>query len=285
MSDVKELKSIELSSFTTMSTGIAVLFSIISAIILSIVIAATMPAGSSVIIYLIPTIIVGSFMYTIYNSFTEGLFYNLLARKLKTIAVKIKDGKEIVKISTTETATMIAIILTIQVILIYLVSVLFLPIVLSSMIQTLVYAGQSAFASNIYQFLILISQPTTIAIIIFGTFIITFVFVLLGTYIYNILANSGRGIVLNLSEENGLTTIDSVDQLKLGIAFAIICGILSLIMGLISVVSGANFTTLIGNVIGGFIGGFIDFYLMGLFYNFLAPKLGKIKIELIDYIN
>lgn len=284
MSNVKDLKSIELSSFTTMITGISVLFSIISAVLISIVIAATNPAGLGIIIYLIPTIIIGAFMYGIYNSFSEGLFYNLLARKLRTIAVEIKDGKEISKISTTETATMVSIILTIQIILIYLVSLMVLPILLTSMVQTLIYAGQSSFAYSIYQFLILINQPTTIGIVIFGTFIITFVFVLLGTYIYNILANSGREIVLNLSQENGLTSIDSVNPLKLGIAFAIVCGILSLITGIISVISGSPITTLIGNVIGGFIGGFIEFYLMGLFYNFLAPKLGKIKIELIDLV-
>ena len=57
MVDVKELKSIELSSFTTMAIGIAVLFSIIAAILLSIIIGASVPNGVGIIIYLIPTII------------------------------------------------------------------------------------------------------------------------------------------------------------------------------------------------------------------------------------
>lgn len=149
MSDVKELKSIELSSFTTMNTGIAVLFSIISAILLSIVIVATNTNAASVVIYLIPTVIVGTFMYSIYNSFCQGLIYNVLAKRLKTIAVIIKDGKEIVKISTTETATMTGIILTIQFILIYLVSVFILPLLLTSVIQTLMYTGQSTLAWNL----------------------------------------------------------------------------------------------------------------------------------------
>lgn len=283
MSDVKELKSIELSSFTIMMSGIAVLFSIISAILTAIGIGALIPNASSIIIYLIPTIIVGTFMYTIYNSFCQGLLYNLLAKKLKTIAVIIKDKKEIVKISTTETAMMAGIILTIQFILLYLVSVFLLPLILTSIIQTLTLTGQNAVAYSIYQALMILSQPTTIAMLIFGTFIITFVFVLLGTYIYNILGNSGRGIVLNLKNENGYTAIESVDSLKLAIAFAIISGVLSLITGIISLMSGANFTTLISNVLGGFVGGFIEFYLMGLFYNILAPKIGKIKIELNDF--
>ena len=284
MVDVKELKSIELTSFTTMATGIAVLFSIISAILLSIIIGAAVPNGAGIVIYLIPTIIIGTLMYSIYNNFFEGFLYNVLAKKLKTIAVAIEDGNQIVKISTSETATMVSLIVTIQFVLLYLVSLFILPLTLSSMIQTLMYTGQSTLAYGIYQFLNLISQPTTILIMIFGVFIITFVFVLIGTYIYNMVAKSGRGIVLNLSEENGFTAIDSIDPLKLGMMFAVISGILSLITALISLFSGGNLPSLIGSIIGGFVGGFIEFYLLGLFYNFLAPTLGKIKIELIDYV-
>lgn len=283
MSDIKELKSIELSSYTTMVTGITVLFSIITAILISIGIAALMPSGSGVIIYLIPTIIVGVFMYTIYNSFSQGLFYNLLAKKLKTIAVIIEDGKEIAKISTTETATMVALISTIQFILLYLVSVLVLPLLFTSVIQTLMFTGQATLAYGIYQLLAILSQPTTILMLIFGTFIITFVFVLIGAYIYNILAKKGRGVILNLGNEGGLTAIESIEPLKLAIAFAIICGILSLIVGIISIISGGSIANLIGNVLGGFVGGFIEFYLIAIFYNFLAPKIGKIKLELIDF--
>lgn len=282
MSNFKELKSIELASFTTIGMGISVLFSIIAAIIISIFAIAVIPNGISFVIYLIPTVIVGSFILSIYSTFSEGFFYNLLAKKLKTIAIELKDGKEIVKISTTETATMLAIILTIQIILLYLVSVFVLPILLTSVIQTLVYSGQQIVAYNIYQLLIVISQPTTIGIIIFGTFIITFVFTLIGTSIYNILGKKGRGISLNLSTENSMTSIDSIDCLKLAIAFAIINGILNLILAIIMIISGGALPASIGNIIGGFVGGFIEAYLIGMFYNFLAPKLGKLKLELID---
>ena len=283
MSNVKELKSIELASFTTMASGISVLFSIIAAIILTIFMVAFVPNGGGVAIYLIPTVIVGSFMYTIYNSFCDGLLYNMLSKKLKTIAMIITDNGEVVKISTTETATMTAIILTIQGILLYLVSVFVLPLLLTSVIQTLMYTGQSTIAYSLYQLLAILSQPTTILILIFSTFIITFVFVLLGTYIYNFVAKSGRAVVLKLSDENGLTVIDSVDPLKMAAMFAIISGVLSIISGVISIISGANAASFIGSVIGGFVGGFVEFYLIAAFYNFLAPKLGKIKLELIDF--
>ena len=104
---------------------------------------------------------------------------------------------------------------------------------------------------------------------IFGTFVITFVFVLIGIYIYNILASKGRGIVLGLSEENGLTAIDSIDMMKFAIAIAVISGALSLITGIISLFSGGDIIGLITSVISGLISGFIAAALIAIFYNFL----------------
>lgn len=282
MSNYKEIRSIELTSFTIISTGIAVLFSIISAVILAVAIGLSVPNGANVVIYLIPTIIVGTFMYTIYNVFCQGLLYNFLAQKLKTVAIELKDNREIVKISTSETAIMISIILTIQAILLYLVSVFVLPLLMTAVMQTLMYSNQQVIAYNIYQLLVLISQPTTIVILIFGIFIISFAFILIGTYIYNVLGSQGRGIALDLSKENNFIAIDSIDPLKFAIAFAIILGVLNLIYAIIMLLSGMTLIAAVSTVLGGFIGGFIEGYLFATFYNFLAPKLGKLKIELID---
>ena len=58
--------------------------------------------------------------------------------------------------------------------------------------------------------------------LIFGSFIITFVFVLIGAYIYNLIASKGRVITLKLSKENEMTAIDSIDILNFAIAFTII---------------------------------------------------------------
>ena len=282
MVSVKELKSIDLASFTIISTGIAVLFSIVSAILLTIAIGITSPSAIGASIYIITTIIVGTLMYSIYNSFFQGFLYNTLAKRMNTIKIAFKDEKEIIKISTTETAIIISMIITIQTILIYLVSVFLLPLLLSSVVQTLMYSGQSMLAYSIYQFMMLLSQPMTIAMIIFGTFIISFIFILLGCYIYNILANSGRGVVVSLSKEENLTAIDSIDVLKLAIIFAAISCVLNLILGIITLISGGNIASIIGSVIGGLVAGFVEGALLAVFYNFLAPKLGKLKLELID---
>lgn len=282
MSGFKELKSLDLASYTIISTAIAVLFSIIFSIVIVIAIGVSSPQAMGGVIFIIPTIIVGALMYTIYNAFCQGYLYNLLTQKLNSIKIAFKDDKEIVKVSTVETAIVISMIITIQVILVYLVSVFLFPLLLNSLIQTLMYSGQQLMAYSVYQFMMLLSQPFTIAMIIFGTFIISFVFVLLGCYIYNILASSGRGAIVNLSNEDGMTAIDSIDVLKLAIVFTVVGGVLNLILALITLVSGGNIMTLVINVIVGFVGAFVNGALMAIFYNFLAPKLGKLKLELID---
>lgn len=137
-------------------------------------------------------------------------------------------------------------------------------------------------AYSLYQFLLILSQPITIIMLIFGSFIITFVFVLIGAYIYNLIASKGRVITLKLSKENEMTAIDSIDILNFAIAFTIIGGVLSLIFGIIMVISGANIMTLITDVCGGVVYGFIVAALTAASYNLLAPKIGKLKIELID---
>ena len=282
MSELKELKSIELSSFTTILTGIEIIFAIIFSIIISIAIIAFVPQGVSLAIYMIPTIVVSTLMYGTYKNFFEGFLYNTLSKKLKTINIVIKDGKEIAEISTTETAIMCSIIITIEFILLYLVSVFIMPIFLTSIMQTLAMTGQMAVAFTIYQFLSIISQPTTILILIFGIFIISFVFILLGAFIYNIFANTGRGAVVKLSSENNMTAIESIAPLKLAIVSTVVIGILNVIFNIIMLITGYAPITVVESIVSGFIGAFICGFLIAAFYNFLSPMLGKLKLELID---
>ena len=178
---------------------------------------------------------------------------------------------------------MVAIISTIQIILIYLATIFILPLMLSSVMQTLILTGQQTVAYSLYQLMGIISQPTTVLMFIFGVFIITFVFTLLGTYIYNFIASKDRGISLKLSESGNLTQIDSIDTLKIAIATAIIAGMLSIITGAIQLVNGASVFNFVFGIIAGFVCGFIMAYLFALIYNIFADKVGKIKLELIDY--
>ena len=281
MSSVKELKSIDLSSYTIIMTGIAVVLSIIVGILLTIgfgIISGSIGVG----LYILPTIIVGAFMISIYNRFSNGLFYNLLAKKFNTVKFTFDNENELVKVSTTETAVIISIITLIQSVLIYLVSMLIVPISVNALIQTLMLTGQDSAAYSLYQLLMLYNQPATALLFLFGSFVISFVLILLGTYIYNLLGTHGRGIIVNLSKEGDLTAVDSIDPFKLAIAFAAVFAVLNIVSAIILIIIGGNVVGAIGDVISGILSGFVIGIIFAVLYNYLAPKLGKLKLELID---
>ena len=279
---VKQLKSVDISSYTIIATGISVLASVILAIIMVVGIGVLVPNSFAIIGYLIPTIIFGAMICSIFIYFSESYLYNILTVKLKGISFDIDDEGCIKSISTTQTAVVVAIISLILSIVVYLALSFLLPIILSSVIQTLMFTGQSAVAYSLYQILIVASNPVTIAIGIIGFFIINFVFTLLGTYIYNILGSSERGVKVTLSKVDNLTILESIDSVSLGVASGTIALILNIIVGVIMIISGYEVFNALTTILGGFAGVFIGTILLAIFYNLLAPRLGKLKIELID---
>ena len=281
MSDVKILKSIDITSYTIMGTGIGVLFSVLASIILLVAIGILNAQSIGIVAYIIPTLIVGTIMCSIYNRFAEGYLYNWLTKRMNPITFELKDGKEITKISTVPTALIASIITTILVILLCAVSIFIVPIILSSIVQTLMFSGQTVMAFALYQVAV-IMQPSVIAMIIVGSFIITFVFTLIATYIYNLLGSKGKGIVLDLSKDSEMTSLNSINPLSLVIVLTVISLVFNIILAIISLVSGGDAYQALGNIVGGLINGVIGGGLLAIFYNFLATKLGKLKIELID---
>ncbi len=221
-------------------------------------------------------------MCSIYNRFAEGYLYNWLTKRMNPITFELKDGKEITKISTVPTALIASIITTILVILLCAVSIFIVPIILSSIVQTLMFSGQTVMAFALYQVAAVIMQPSVIAMIIVGSFIITFVFTLIATYIYNLLGSKGKGIVLDLSKDSEMTSLNSINPLSLVIVLTVISLVFNIILAIISLVSGGDAYQALGNIVGGLINGVIGGGLLAIFYNFLATKLGKLKIELID---
>jgi hypothetical protein len=87
---------------------------------------------------------------------------------------------------------------------------------------------------------------------------------------------------VELSKESNMTVIESIDYLKFAIVFAIINGILSIISAIVMIVSGGQAVNAILNIVLSFVIGFVFGALTAIFYNFIAPKLEKLKLELID---
>lgn len=275
----KKLKSVDIESYTIISTGINTLISIILSIILVGLFAATVPNSFGVMIYLIPTIIFGTIISNIFLRFTEGYLYNILSSKFGFIKVDI-EGDYIKKISTKETALIVGCISLIMILIIYLAFSLIIPLFISSLMTILMYGSQTAVAGLLYQLMFLISNPTYIAIGIIGSIVIVTVFTLLATYIYNILANSERGILVKLTTEGKFTQLESITPLSFAIAIGAICLILNIVVGIIMVLSGVPIFNALTSILMSFVTGFISSYILAIFYNFLAPRLGKLKVEL-----
>ncbi|WP_296865853.1 hypothetical protein [uncultured Methanobrevibacter sp.] len=275
----KKLTSIDIESYTVISTGINVLLSIIMSIIIVGLFAVAVPNSIGVMAYLIPTIIFGTMISNIFLAFTEGYLYNILSSKFGFIKLDI-DEEYIKKISTRETALIVGCISLIITLIIYLAFSLIIPLFLSSLMTILMYGSQTNLAAALYQIMFLISNPLFIAIGILGSVIIVTVFTLLATYIYNILASSERGILVKLTTEDKFTQLESITPFNFAIAIGAICLILNIILGIILVISGVPIFNALVDILMSFVTGFISSYIIAVFYNFLAPKLGKLKVEL-----
>ena len=275
----KKLTSIDIESYTVISTGINVLLSIIMSIIIVGLFAVAVPNSIGVMAYLIPTIIFGTMISNIFLAFTEGYLYNILSSKFGFIKLDI-DEEYIKKISTRETALIVGCISLIITLIIYLAFSLIIPLFLSSLMTILMYGSQTNLAAALYQIMFLISNPLFIAIGILGSVIIVTVFTLLATYIYNILASSERGILVKLTTEDKFTQLESITPLSFAIAIGAICLILNIVVGIIMVLSGVPIFNALTSILMSFVTGFISSYILAIFYNFLAPRLGKLKVEL-----
>ena len=276
----KALKSVDISSFTIISTGITTLISILISIILVASISLTVPDSFSIMIYIIPTIVFGTIISSIFIYFSEAYLYNIISKKLGFIKLDIGNEGYIKKISNKETGLIIGTITLIMILVIYLAFSLILPLMLSSLITTMMYASQNALAYVLYQYIFLISNPLTIVIGILGTTIIVSVFTLIATYIYNLLAGSDRGIIVKLEKEDKFNILDSIDAKSFAIAVGAISLILNLIVGLIMIVSGAYAFPTLAVILMSFFVALIEALIIAVFYNFLAPRIGKLKFEL-----
>lgn len=278
MTTVKRLKSLDISSVTIMVTAISIIFSIIISIVLLIAMGIVSVNYVGVIGFLVPSLICGTIVVAVYRSFIEGFLYNVISKKT-SIAFGLEDDGTVSKISTTSTALILAIISTVMIIIEYVIGLLLIPLILSSAIQTLMMSGQNAVAYSLYQILMMISNPVYIIVIIIGAFIVSFIYILIGTYIYNLIAEKGYGVKLNIINDSSL---ESIDVKTFALSIGLICLILGLISGIINAVTSGDYFGIIISVVVNFVAGYVSSAIIAIFYNKLAPRIGSIKFKLVD---
>ncbi|WP_461462768.1 hypothetical protein [Methanobrevibacter sp.] len=281
MVNKKEIKSLDLSSLTTIGMGICTVLSIIVVLILVVLILVS--GGASALaanIAMVPFIIFGTILYSIVYFFGRGFLYNVLTKKLSCIGFEIEDGR-IVKIDTVSTALILAIIAAIAFIFVYVMALGFVPFMASTLLQMLMLTGQMGLALVVYNLIALLFSPAVILILIVATFLITFIDVLIGVYIYNILTSYLGGFKVELKAGRDYTSIESVDAKSAAIIMAVIYLVIGVVMSLILLVVNQQFAiTALYNIISSFIGGFIGTFIIVFIYNKISNSLGKLKLEL-----
>jgi hypothetical protein len=283
MSNVKNIKSIDLSSATIIGTALNVVFSIIAAIVLLIIMGIL--GGWNLLsgfITIACGLVFGTAIYCVFQVFAESYLYNILVKKLNPVSLTIKDNKYIEKVSVMPTAILSATISTIITIIVYLASIFGVTMLSNGILQTLLYAGQLEIAMTFYQFISIYSNPITAVVLILMIFISVFIAVAIGLWIYNYLAEKIGPIQVELSQEENMTSFDYVNPKNIAIITALISLVVNVIFGIITALITGNYLNILINGVSGFISGFILMALLAIFYNFLSKKVGTLKIELTD---
>ena len=276
---LKELKSIDVASYTTILTGISLLISVIVSLIIIVIFALAVPGSIGIMAYIIPTIIFGTLIWAVFLFFSQATLYNALSKKIVAVKLDI-NGNYIKSISSKETTILVTAITIIITIVVYLAVSFIMPMILSSMLTVLMYSGQNEIAMALYQLMITISNPIPIILGLVFASVATLILTLLSTYIYNFLGDSERGITAELSGDGDFTIVESVDPVNFAVAISAVSLIINIILGVIMIVNGTPLLYTTVNILSGFISTFVVCILVVVFYNFLSPRIGKLKVEL-----
>jgi MFS family permease len=126
------------------------------------------------------------------------------------------------------------------------------------------------------------SDPIVIILAIVFVIIALFLLTLICCYLYNALSNKMYGVMLGLDKENNMTVINNINPVNAALILSILGLVIGVIYGIILFATMHSLYWLIGSILIGFIGTFLCVLISSYLYNLLAPKLGKIKIELTD---
>jgi hypothetical protein len=108
--------------------------------------------------------------------------------------------------------------------------------------------------------------------------------VTVAAHVFNLISPKIGGLKLKLSQEGTLTKINSIHFLNFAFIFGVILAAIGLTLGVIISIIAMNLmatlSLILFLVLGGFVAGFVIGALIAVFYNFLAPRMGELKIKL-----
>lgn len=294
MSDLKEIKSIRVVPFTLMSSSISAVLGFLYAIVLVVIMgiagtslsqgnlgAGTLATLALAMILALPT---ASFLITTLQSFLETVLYNIFVPRLGGIKLELEDLNEVKSVPVVPFALMVSSIVTVLMFLVMLIlGPLFMSLIQGAALSGRIPGVESLGALGILGILIMIIGVPIV------TFVVVFIVSALTAIFYNLLAPKIGGIQLEfalLSEK--LHEIQSIPVVKFAVILTVVGAILTFIFGILgmalSIASGTSASSaaldLLINVVINFVIGFVVYAITAALYNFLAPKIGTVKLEL-----
>jgi hypothetical protein len=308
MVDVKEIKSVELAPFTLMSSSIHAILAFIGAILMLIAlgaVAAVIPQFqviASVItltgVALIVIAPIASFFIFLAASFFVALVYNLLVPRLGGIKLGL-EGNQVTEIPIVPFALILAGVQAVGAFIFGLFSAAAIAPIIAAISGSIPVVSQAiANATNATNATIPTGQAVAAGgaflavILIIAVPILVFIFGFIGNALtaifYNYIATRVAKIQLDFAAVAGsLYELKSVPVVPAALAVAVVATVWGFLQGLWNLVTlaangsaAAGVGSLIGSIIGSFIEAFIITALIAIFYNFLAPRIGAIKLDL-----
>lgn len=280
MKNLKNLKSIDLSSMTVIGTSINFIWSIIFAIVLIIGLSSFIGRFDVSFVIIGIGILFGTIILSIAQYFGISFLYNFFINKMKNIKINIPGMDKITEISLVSSSLMVAVISLIVSIIIY--PLIFLVLSFFSLLYPLLQVlSLQGWAWLVFPISLTFSPMFIIYVSIIGL-----VFTAIGVSIFNKISPKIGGLKLSLSQDGNMTKINSFDPKTAGILTGIICLVFGLIYGLIfSILTGnlpADLILIVILAIEGLVGGFIYGALSSVLYNFFSKKFNPVKLELED---
>ncbi len=305
MVDVKKIKSIDLAPFTIMSSSIHAILAFIAAILMLIlfgIVAALIP-GLGVIsafitwagVALVIIYPISSFFISIASAFFSVWLYNMLEPRVGGIQLRL-EGNEVQEIPIVPFALILSCIGAVWAFIIglFLAAVIapFTALISSSIP---IIAGLIANSTNATNITNMTALPTGAAvsaggvvlsvILIIGmpiaVFILGFISAALAAIFYNFLATRVAKVQLEFAAvTETVHELKSIPVVPAALSLSVVFAVFGFIQGLGQLFSNGGILGLIGNTIGMFIEGLIVVALVAIFYNFLAPRIGGVKLDL-----
>lgn len=295
MINIKEIKSVKLTPFTRMSASIYGILGFIGAVVMLLALIIVQAAGvipelgqfNLVTGFGIPLIVllpIGAFFSTIVTSFFSVMLYNLLVPRLGGVKLEM-EGSVVENIPVISFSLILS---TIGAVWAFIVG-LVLAAVISPIFSLLGAISTMPEAANITANLtasgatlptgagIGAAEAIVSLVLIIGLPILAFVFGFIWNALfavfYNYLVSRVAKIQLEFDQITGsLHELKTIPVLPTAIAVALVFTLLGLVSGILS----GNY----GEFISNFILYFIETALIALLYNYLAPKIGSVKLNL-----